>query len=216
MESKIKISVLMAMYNTDFKLVKRAIDSVLTQSFQNFELIIIDDGSQNDSNNELLNYIKKFEHKITYIRHANIGQAESVNRIVPMSRGEYVTIIDSDDEYKSDHLSMCLRKIGDLDLIASTTDTIVNSEVDYYVSDLFDNKQVIHVDNCILFATLLGKREVFLDIRFQNGYAADADFYKRASEQYRVEKFDLRTYIYYRNIGNSVTALLKKQNLVFS
>jgi glycosyltransferase involved in cell wall biosynthesis len=216
MKEKIKISVLMAVYNTDFNLVKRAIDSVLNQSFQNFELIIIDDGSQNDTQYKLLSYVKKHQDKITYIWHTNRGQAQSINRVVPMTEGEFITIIDSDDEYKPHHLSLCLREIGDLDLIASTTDTIVDSEEDYYVSDLLDNTQFVHVDNCILFATLFGKRQVFSNIVFREGYAADADFYRRASKQYRVKKLDLRTYIYYRNIKDSVTAILKQQYLVLS
>ncbi len=55
MKDKPKISVLMASYNTDFFLLKRAIDSALNQSFQDFELIIIDDGSNNDKQNQLLN-----------------------------------------------------------------------------------------------------------------------------------------------------------------
>ena len=49
MPKKIKISVLMAVFNTEFHLTKRAIDSVLGQDFQDFELIIINDGSKDDS-----------------------------------------------------------------------------------------------------------------------------------------------------------------------
>jgi glycosyltransferase involved in cell wall biosynthesis len=45
MLKQVKISVLMAVFNTDFSYIKRAIDSVLIQDFQDFELIIIDDGS---------------------------------------------------------------------------------------------------------------------------------------------------------------------------
>ena len=139
MGRKVQISVLMAVHNTDFGLIKRAIDSVLNQSFQDFELIIIDDGSQNEEQHKLLQYVKQHEDKITYLWHTNRGQSQSINRVVPMSKGEYVTIIDSDDEYKPHHLSSCLQEIQNMDLIASTTDTIVDSEDDYYVSDLFSN-----------------------------------------------------------------------------
>ena len=203
----------MAVYNTSFPLIKRAIDSVLIQDFQDFELIIIDDGSNNNTQQDILNYALKHEDKITYLRHKNRSQSESINRGMLISNSEYITVIDADDEYKPNHLSTCLSEIKSLDLIASTTETIVNQESDYYVPDRFDNKQVIHVDNCILFATLFGKKEVFTSLNFLNMYAADAHFYERAGQQFLVEKLDLRSYIYYRNNPDSVSAKVKSQNL---
>lgn len=211
MEKKVKISVLMAVYNTDFLLVKRAIDSVINQEFQNFELIVIDDGSTNDTHNELLSYIKIYEDRIVYLRHKNCGQAKSINRGILNSRGEYITILDSDDEYKANHLRACLEEMEQTDLIASTTKTVVDNYDDYFVPDKHDHSRLIHVDECILFATLFGKKEVFVGLEFQERYAADAHFYERASQQYRVKKVDLRTYIYYRNSPNSVCSKMKRQ-----
>ena len=52
------------------------------------------------------------------------------------------------------------------DLIASTTITVVDKEEDYYVPDKFDRSKVIHVDDCVLFATLFGKKEVFKTLNF--------------------------------------------------
>lgn len=210
----VKISVLMAVYNTEFALIKRAIDSVLNQNFQDFELIIIDDGSTNDTQSQLLDYATMNENKVSYLRHANRGQAKSINRGILNSIGDYITILDADDEYKPNHLWACLQEMQFADLIASTTKTIVDYEGDYYVPDKHDNSQLIHVDDCILFATLFGKREVFLNIKFQERYAADAHFYERAALKYLVKKVDLRTYIYYRNIPNSTCANLKRQNVV--
>jgi glycosyltransferase involved in cell wall biosynthesis len=211
---KNRIAVIMSVYNTSFHLIKRAIDSVLNQDFQDFELIIIDDGSDNDTQSQILNYSIKHEDKITYLRHKNRSQAESINRGMLISNSEFITVIDADDEYKPNHLSTCLSEIKTLDLIASTTETIVNEESDYYVPDRFDNNQVIHVDNCILFATLFGKKEVFTMLNFQNMYAADANFYERAEQQYAVKKLDLRTYVYYRNNLESLTAKIKLKALV--
>ena len=212
MEKKVQISVLMAVYNTDFTLVKRAIDSVLRQDFQDFELIIIDDGSSNNTQNQILNYAISHENKVSYLRHTNRGQAKSVNRGILNSIGDYITFLDSDDEYKPNHLRACLQEMRTADLIASTTKTVVDDPEDYYVPDKHDHSQLIHVDDCILFATLFGKREVFLNLKFQERYAADAHFYERASQKYNVQKVDLRTYVYYRNIPNSTCANLKRQN----
>jgi hypothetical protein len=76
----------------------------------------------------------------------------------------------------------CLQEMSSTDLIASTTQTIVDKEEDYYVPDKYDNSQLIHVDECILFATLFGKSEVFTDLQFQDRYAADAHFYECAAK----------------------------------
>ncbi len=213
---KVKVSVLMAVYNTEFNLVKRAIQSVLNQDFQNFELIIIDDGSSNDARNELLRFIKKFEDKIIYIRHANVGQSKSINRGILNSVGEFITILDADDEYKPNHLTNCLKAMHQHDLIASQTETVVESIDDYYVPDKDDFSKVIHVDDCILFATLFGKREVFMEFKFNKIYSADYDFYFRASQKFNVGKLDFRSYIYYRNNPNSLCANMKKANIVAS
>ena len=208
-----KISVLMAVYNTNFIYVKRAIDSVLQQDFQDFELIIIDDGSKEIGREKLMHYTTKNEDKISYIRHSNRGQSESINRGISYSVGEYITIIDSDDEYKPNHLSACLEAVSNLDLICSTTETVVDSDNDYYVPDKNDQTKLIHLDNVILFGTLFGLKKVFTSIQFKNGFAADADFYEKASAQFQVKKLDLRTYIYHRNIPGSICATIKKENL---
>lgn len=212
-KEQVKISVLMAVYNTDFPYLKRAIDSVLKQDFQDFELIIIDDGSETNNRMSLMQYFEKHEDKIVYIRHSNRGQSKSINRGVLNSIGEYITILDSDDQYKPHHLTSCLREIKNLDLICSTTETIVDTIEDYYVPDKDDHSKLIHLDDGVLFGTLFGRREVFTSIRFKSGFAADADFYERARNQYRVKKADLRTYIYYRNIPNSICSIMKNQYL---
>jgi glycosyltransferase involved in cell wall biosynthesis len=210
-ENKPKISVLMSVYNTEFNLVKRALNSVLKQDYQDFELIIIDDGSDRDPKQNLLNFAIEHENKITFLRHKNLSQAMSINKGVKFSSGEYITMIDADDEYKSNHLSMCLKEIQNADLISTKTHTIVDKEDDYYVPDKFNLAKGIHVDDCVLFATLFGKREVFLNTSFNEEYAADANFFESASKRYSVKKVNLRTYIYYRNIPNSITSTIKKQ-----
>jgi glycosyltransferase involved in cell wall biosynthesis len=216
MLNQTKVSVLMAVYNTDFSYIKRAIDSVLIQDFQDFELIIIDDGSTATNRESLLQYAEKHENKIIYLRHSNRGQSESINRGVLNSVGEFITILDGDDEYKSNHLSSCLREVKEEDLICSTTETIVDTNDDYFVPDKNDLTKLIHLDETILFGTLFGRKKVFSSIKFKNGFAADADFYERAETQFRVKKVDLRTYIYHRNIPNSICSTIKKENLINS
>jgi glycosyltransferase involved in cell wall biosynthesis len=208
------VSVLMAVYNTNFSLVKRALDSVLNQTYPYFEIIVLDDGSDNECLHKLISYTQLHQDKITFLQHENIGQSLSINRGITISKGNYITILDADDEYESQHLQFCLNEMKQYDLIASTTKTIVNSDADYFVSDKHDTSKLIHVDDCILFATLFGKRIVFEKVKFEDKYAADAHFYEMATDIFNVGKVDLRTYIYYRNNPDSITALVKERNAV--
>ncbi|NBV68709.1 MAG: glycosyltransferase family 2 protein [Flavobacteriia bacterium] len=216
MIEQVKISVLMAVYNTDFSYIKRAIDSVMSQDFQDFELIVIDDGSKDNDRTALLQYVEKYEDKIVYIRQRNHGQSEAMNRGVLISSGTFITILDGDDEYKPHHLSACLKEVADVDLICSTTETIVDTNDDYYVPDKDDLTKLIHLDETVLFGTLFGRKKVFSSLSFKSGFAADADFYERANTLFNVKKVDLRTYVYHRNIPNSICATMKKENLTHS
>lgn len=212
----IEVTVLMTVFNTETAYVKRAVDSVLSQDYQAFELIIIDDGSLGANCEALMPYVEKHESKVTYIRHSNRGQSESINRWAMNSSGKFITILDSDDEYKPNHLSSCLREIAQYDLICSNTETVVDNADDYYVPDKNDTTKLIHLDETVLFGTLFGRREVFERINFRSGFAADAAFYEQAESQFRVKKVNLRTYVYHRNIPGSICATIKKANLTNS
>lgn len=209
--NKVKISVIMAIYNTPFEMFKRAIDSVLNQDFENFEIIVINDGSNIALSQQLLDYCMIHENKICFIHCKNGGQSLAVNRAVHFAKGDFITIIDADDEYKPNHLSSCLNHIDTADLISSLTETIVETDDDYYVADKHDLHKNIHVDDCTLFGTLFGKSEVFKTINFANGYAADSLFYDEAEKIYQVKKSKFRTYVYYRNMASSISALQKKR-----
>lgn len=215
-EQGTKITVLITVYNTAIEFVKRAIRSVMNQDYQNFELIVIDDGSNIDTHLQLLAFIEKTNEEIIYIRHSNRGQSQSIKRGVLNSSGKYIAILDADDEYQPNHLSECLNAIKNYDLIASTTTTIVDRNEDYFVPDKFNTSKLIHVDDCILFATLFGKKEVFETIGFENKYGADAHFYEQAEKQFKVKKLDLRTYTYYRNNPNSICSVLKREAQLFN
>jgi len=202
MPAPIQVSVLMTVFNTKLFYIKRAIDSLMSQDFQAFELIIIDDGSLGVNCEALMHYVEKYEDKVTYIRHSNRGQGESINRWVSSSSGKFITILDSDDEYKPK--------------ICSNTETIVDSADDYYIPDKNDTTKLIHLDEAVLFGTLFGRREVFEKLNFRSGFAADAAFYEQAKSQFRVQKVNLRTYVYHRNIPGSICATIKKSNLTNS
>ena len=97
------VSVIMPVYNR-IGIVKHAIDSVLKQSYKNFELIIIDDGS-NDGTVELIESISNKDNRIKLIKHEeNKGVCKSRNDGLKIAKGEYIFYLDSDNTWKKEYL----------------------------------------------------------------------------------------------------------------
>lgn len=210
--SEIEISVILTIFNSR-KFFRRALESVLNQSYTNFEIIIVDDGSTDGSETDLFPFLKKYEF-IKYIRHSNRKHPLSLNTGILISSGKFITFLDSDDEYKPNHLKERFNyflKNKNTDLIYSPAE-LIGIEDDMFVPDANDLKKLIHINNCIIGGTFFGRKEVFSSLNgFKNIYSHDSDFYKRACEVFKVEKFDLKTYIYYRDNPDSVISKLKNE-----
>ena len=90
-----KVSVVLAAYNAA-PFIKKSIDSVLTQSYKNFELILIDDGSPDKSGEICDSYAQKDE-RIKVIHKKNEGVSVARNTGFDNAKGEYIVCVDSDD-----------------------------------------------------------------------------------------------------------------------
>ncbi len=94
-QQKPLVSVIMALFNHE-KYVAAAIESMLAQTYQHFELIIIDDGSTDMSANVARQYAKT-DKRIIYYHQKNKGEYAARNRGLTMARGEYIAWLDADD-----------------------------------------------------------------------------------------------------------------------
>lgn len=96
MSKHVKVSVIMGVYN-DERYLKDAIDSVLNQTFQEFEFIIIDDGST-DRSIEITKKIAEKDKRIRFYQNErNIGLASTLNKAIELSNADYIARMDSDD-----------------------------------------------------------------------------------------------------------------------
>ena len=95
MNKKPLISVVMPVYNTPVKYLKESIDSILLQTYKNFEFIIIDDGTTKEE----VELIKSYKDKRIRLYHneKNIGLAKSINKGVELANSKYIMRMDSDD-----------------------------------------------------------------------------------------------------------------------
>ena len=108
------VSVIVPAYN-HAAFVGEAIGSVLSQSLDNFEIIAIDDASQDDTA-EVLAAID--DPRLTLRRHEqNRGPAQTLNEGITLARGEYLAILNSDDRYQPTRLAECLDTLRQRDLL---------------------------------------------------------------------------------------------------
>lgn len=115
-------------YNVSRKLLSECLDSLLNQSYTNFEICIADDHSSNDETIETLKeYEKKYERlRVTY-RKKNGMISEASNTAIKMARGEFIVLVDNDDVVEQDalyYVAEALNQNKKLDLIYSDEDKI--------------------------------------------------------------------------------------------
>ena len=96
-----KISTIVPVYNTE-KYVGRCIDSIISQTYPDWELILVDDGSTDGSLNIIESYAKK-DPRINVIHQKNEGPGMARNSGIVQATGEYIVFIDSDDVIRPDY-----------------------------------------------------------------------------------------------------------------
>ena len=102
------ITVYIPTYNR-LKFLKRAVDSVLSQSYQNFELIIVDDCSQDKTIDYLKNLALNDKRILFFQNLKNLGACASRNKAIKEAKVKYITVLDDDDEFTKDRLEFFLK-----------------------------------------------------------------------------------------------------------
>lgn len=105
------VSIIMCVYNAE-KVVERAIDSVLNQSYKNIELIVINDGSK-DRTRDIIDEKALNDNRIYVIHKENGGPGKARNAGIDIASGKYIMFIDSDDEYELNMIEKMVTKIAE-------------------------------------------------------------------------------------------------------
>jgi glycosyltransferase involved in cell wall biosynthesis len=192
-----KVSVIIPTYNRA-NLLPRPIKSVLNQTFQDFELIIVDDGST-DNTRELVEEFQKKDSRIKYIFQENSGgPAKPINTGIKNSKGEYIAILESDDEWLPEKLEKQIKVLEEFKnvslvscyafrIFADGTKKLYKTP---YLGIFKKTKWKLFWEKwgIISLSTVMVRKEViekvgFFDEKIKTG--ADIDFYLRC-----IKKFD--------------------------
>lgn len=161
-------SVVIPAYNVE-RYVAAAVESALAQTYEPVEVIVVNDGSTDGTAGALA----PFTDRIVYIEQANSGVARARNRALSSASGEYVALLDADDLWVPDRLSLCIEAIErNPDELFVTTDAFLiageEPTTKRYYGDLVDESFPDHVDQLdalargnFVFISVVARRSLF-------------------------------------------------------
>ncbi|MDP1675892.1 MAG: glycosyltransferase family 2 protein [Bacteroidota bacterium] len=198
------VSIILCTYNRA-DLLLNAIRSVLQQTQKEWELIIIDDGSNDKTYNIVKQFLRK-DLKIIYCYQNNQGLASARNRGLAIASGDFNCFVDSDDELAPLHLEKRLRYMKQhpsIDFIHGGV-TLIGPKEKHYVADMTNSGKKIHLSKCHIGGTFFFRRKVLKKVNgFRSiSYGEDFDFYTRVERYFSVRKVNFPTYIYHLDSEN--------------
>lgn len=198
------VSVVTATYNMG-KYLPFAIESALNQTYRNIEVIVIDDGSTDNTREVVESYWK--DPRIRYIHQENKGVANAKNRGIQESRGEFIAFLDADDVWKPNKLDKQLKlfnkseKIGvvysDVEYIDENGNIIKREPYKKYYSGTITKQ--LFIDNFVNFSSAVVKRKCFVLCGMFDEtlpISVDWDLWLRISTEYEFAFLNERTFYY--------------------
>ena len=155
-----KITVIVPVYNVEHYLDK-CLDSLISQTYKNLEIIVINDGSTDNSGAICQEYARK-DNRIIYIKKENGGQSEARNMGLDRMTGSYVTFVDSDDWVELDYVETLYKKITEYqaDIAVGNYYSFNESEGMYYFHIFGDSYYEKVYDNVSIFENLYESQEM--------------------------------------------------------
>lgn len=200
----VQVSILLPTYNRGY-ILSRAIESVFKQTFLFWELIIIDDGSVDNTKEVVKKYLS--DERIKFFSISHVGQMSALNFGYKKSKSKIISFLDSDDWYDEKHLQTGCDYLRDHSEVEFVT-TKLNVIGDQFVVDMKDNNNLINIEDCNPQGTFFVRRHVvdklcgFPEV----DYGSDYIFYNLAKEsQINIHNLNDRTYYFDRTGSTSIT-----------
>ena len=209
------ISIIMSTYKEEETLLRESIESILNQTFKDFEFIIILDYPDNNLHKKIIEEYSKIDNRIRFfVNENNLGLTGSLNRGLSLAKGEYIARMDADDislPYRLERQLEYIKK-NQYDLIGGITQMIDEDGNSIYSiqkvpTDFNKIKKALRYGQCIAHPTWLGRKEVF---DYLNGYrniplCEDFDFTLRVVlNGFKISNLN-ETVLKYRMTKNSIS-----------
>ncbi|MFA6339053.1 MAG: glycosyltransferase family 2 protein [Candidatus Paceibacterota bacterium] len=212
-----KVTVLMPVYNSE-KYLREAIDSILNQTFKDFEFLIINDGST-DKSSEIIKSYK--DSRIRLIENLeNLGMADNFNKGIELAQGEYVVRMDSDDISLPNRIETqvdFMDKNSEIGVCGSWIKTIKNSKIGHAIKYLNDSEEI---KSNLLFHTSLAHPSTIIrkeaitknNLRYEKKYdpADDYALWTQVSKITKISNIQ-KVLLFYRVHQKNITNTKEEQ-----
>ena len=217
-----KISIVMSVYNAQDYL-EKAIDSILNQTYENIEFIIINDGST-DKSLEIINKYAQQDDRIVIIDQKNMGLTKALNVAIKKAAGNYIARMDADDISMPSRFENFIKYIeqnGDIELY-STPSYVIN-EIDevqkiipnYFRRNGFDQK-LLNYYNSMIHGALIVKADILKKYLYNEKYKYSQDFelYHRLMKNGYKISYDKNNISYQLRVhSNSISSQQKPEQI---
>ena len=210
-----KVSVLMPVYKTPEKFLREAIESILAQTFTDFEFLILDDCPTDDREQVVKSYADK---RIKYAKNAqNMGISASRNKLIDMAQGEYLAIFDHDDISLPKRLE---KEVAYLDahpkcgVVSCAKKNIIGGKVVVYPENNAKITRQLFMSCCIVHSASVFRKSMLndLDLRYETEYSPAEDYALYCRLVGNTEFHNLPEVLFhYRNFAGNTSHLQKRK-----
>ena len=198
--SNVHFSVIIAVYNAELY-IRECLDSVLSQTYQAHEIILYNDGSTDDSEKIIFDYMKQFDN-IVYAKHDNQGPGVTRNNAIELATGDYVIILDSDDMLESITLEMCAQKIekDNPDIVHYEYKELIGDKITYsFFNKKYAGKDILEHGACSL---VLSNRKYYTWMfAFKNSFLQENNIVYSEEYLYEDNEFFIKACLCARKIS---------------
>ena len=216
------ISIIISVYNSE-PYIKRCVDSVINQTYKNLEIIIVDDGSIDDSGKIVDEYAA--DKRITVVHKQNGGLPSTRNAGLNIAHGAYVGFVDGDDWIDTKHIELlyaACRKGADVAVVdyVITDGSDAKASYDdktsiYSGKELYNDREYFFDTKSVVVWNKLYSIRCFNNLRFRVGSVCEDVFttYKAVYPCKKVAVINAKTYFYYQNDNGIIRAPLTVKKL---
>ena len=206
-----KVSIIVPIYNSSYYLSK-CLDSLVNQTYKDIEIILINDGSTDNSEEVIKVYLDNYKN-IIYIKDTNHGQGHARNIGIDKSTGELITFVDSDDYIDTTMIEKLVNNLSDSDVSVCDINKVINNNQLYFKNYYsYGTDQINFMLSHPGPVAKLYKKEIIKDSRFlENVYYEDLAFTISVSKNINKVSY-LEEPLYYYIIHDNSTMQQKEFN----